>query len=462
MRRHEEWKVETHILSARGPTSSETRRRISSAALLVNVMARIPQGGASPVASRWPMRRVSTRVLPEPAPATTSRGLPRCTTAARCGRVSPSSSAAAVDPLDLVDEARGDALHQVVGQSGPVGRHGIVAGDGADDNGIGIGAPVAHHAHGADGRQHGEALPQLAVQAGPADLLDDDGIGVAQNLGPLPRDLPDDAHAQPGTGERLAPHDLVRQAELLAHRPRQVVGQATDVVVRLDVRCRVAARLDDVGVEGALHQEAGTLVTGALVTRHLLEDADEQLPDDLALALGIGHPLERREVAVGGLHVDQVHVELALEGVLDLVGLAGAHQPGVDEDTGELLADGLVDQRRRHGRVHTAAQRAQDPRRAHLSLHRGHLLLDDRDMGPARETPAGVEEEALEHLAAPLGVDHLGMELHPEDAALGVVEGGDRGVGTGRRGHETRRHLGDGVAVAHPHLGLRRPVDAQR
>ena len=94
MRRQAEWNVETHILSAVGPTRSATRLRISSAALLVNVMARIPHGGASPVAMRWAMRRVSTRVLPDPAPAMISSGPPRCSTAARWGMVRSSSSAA--------------------------------------------------------------------------------------------------------------------------------------------------------------------------------------------------------------------------------------------------------------------------------------------------------------------------------------------------------------------------------
>ena len=92
MRRQAEWKVDTHIRSARVPTSSTTRRRISSAALLVKVMARISHGAASPVASRWAMRRVSTRVLPEPAPATTSSGPPRCSTAARWGGFRSSTS----------------------------------------------------------------------------------------------------------------------------------------------------------------------------------------------------------------------------------------------------------------------------------------------------------------------------------------------------------------------------------
>src|SRR5690625_6801415 len=65
------------MLRATGPTSSWTRSRISVAALLVKVIARISPGMASPARSRCAIRRVSTRVLPEPAPATISSGLPR-------------------------------------------------------------------------------------------------------------------------------------------------------------------------------------------------------------------------------------------------------------------------------------------------------------------------------------------------------------------------------------------------
>jgi hypothetical protein len=44
--------VETHILRATGPTNASTRDRISSAALLVKVMARIWKGDTSLLAIR--------------------------------------------------------------------------------------------------------------------------------------------------------------------------------------------------------------------------------------------------------------------------------------------------------------------------------------------------------------------------------------------------------------------------
>ena len=88
------------------------------------------------------------------------------------------------------------------------------------------------------------------VQPGAADLLAHHGVGVAQDLEPLRGDLADDADREARARERLAPDDLVGQAELLADAPHLVleqqrsgstssksmsVGQAADVVVRLDL-----------------------------------------------------------------------------------------------------------------------------------------------------------------------------------------------------------------------------------
>ena len=64
-------------------------RFISRAALLVKVTARISLGRARPVARMWAMRTVSTRVLPVPAPASTSTGPSSVSTAIRCSGLSP-------------------------------------------------------------------------------------------------------------------------------------------------------------------------------------------------------------------------------------------------------------------------------------------------------------------------------------------------------------------------------------
>src|SRR4051795_8567026 len=91
MRAHAAWKVITHIDRVDRPRSSSTRSRISWAALFVKVMARISPARARSVCTSQAIRWVKTRVLPEPAPASTSSGPSGCVTASRCGGFNPAS-----------------------------------------------------------------------------------------------------------------------------------------------------------------------------------------------------------------------------------------------------------------------------------------------------------------------------------------------------------------------------------
>src|SRR3954471_13384408 len=201
-----------------------------------------------------------------------------------------------VDVAQLVDHARRDLLEQVVRQAGPVGGHRVVGGHRADDDDRAVGALVALDADRADVGQDAERLPELAVQAGLADLVLEHEVRVTQQVEALLRGLaPDDADREPGTRERLAPDQALGQAELCAdgadlvleeraqrldELELQVVRQAADVVVRLDRRrAGAAARLDDVRVQRALHEVLGVAELRGL----LLEDADELGADRLAL-----------------------------------------------------------------------------------------------------------------------------------------------------------------------------------
>ena len=77
------WKVAIHMPRVEG-TVAWILSRISAAALLVKVMAKILQGATPKSPTRWAIRWVSTRVLPEPAPANTSKGPSVHRTASRC------------------------------------------------------------------------------------------------------------------------------------------------------------------------------------------------------------------------------------------------------------------------------------------------------------------------------------------------------------------------------------------
>ena len=63
------WKVPTVSPWVPPGIRPSSRERISPAALLVKVTARIAHGGTRSTCVSQPMRLVSTRVLPEPAPA---------------------------------------------------------------------------------------------------------------------------------------------------------------------------------------------------------------------------------------------------------------------------------------------------------------------------------------------------------------------------------------------------------
>lgn len=81
MRTQREWKVLTIIWrAALRSTIWPTRSRISRAALLVNVTARMLLG-LMPRSTIWAMRQVTVRVLPVPAPARISTGPCRVCTA---------------------------------------------------------------------------------------------------------------------------------------------------------------------------------------------------------------------------------------------------------------------------------------------------------------------------------------------------------------------------------------------
>ena len=90
-RTQNEWNVESVGVESRRASASNaaTRSRISAAALLVNVTARMADGGTRRSVTICAMRWVMTRVFPLPAPARISSGPSVWLTASRCCGLSP-------------------------------------------------------------------------------------------------------------------------------------------------------------------------------------------------------------------------------------------------------------------------------------------------------------------------------------------------------------------------------------
>src|SRR3546814_16596524 len=115
-------------------------------------------------------------------------------------------------------------------------------------------------------------------------------------------------------------------------------------------------------------------------------------------------------------------VVMATEQADDLIGLTGAHQPVIDEHTGELLADRLMDQHRRDRRIDLARQPAD-----YAAL--ADLRSDFRDLGcanfsprPVARTPADMARVIGDEARAIGGLDALRVALQRVIAAIVVCE----------------------------------------
>ena len=166
-RAQSEWKVDSQTRLAASPMSASTRSRISCDALLVNVTASTWSGSACPSPMRYAMRKVMTRVFPEPAPARISTGPSRWSTASRCSGFS------------LSRKSMGEFI--IRRRRRRFGLEVRTEADGARaDGGLGIGIGIRD-------RDSGARLPALLERrAGGAD--DHLGHGGSQNLRFLPRD----------------------------------------------------------------------------------------------------------------------------------------------------------------------------------------------------------------------------------------------------------------------------------
>ena len=168
----------------------------------------------------------------------------------------------------------------------------------------------------------------------------------------------------------MAHDDLPRQAQFSAEFANLVLEQAAqrldqfelhflrqaaDVVMALDQRRRIATdrdRLDDVGIQRALCEKfcLADLACG------FLENIDERVADNLALCLGIGDATQFAYEQIRRVLVVELDLEIAAKNFFDNARLVGAQHAVVHKDAGQLLADGLVNERRRHAGIHTAAQ----------------------------------------------------------------------------------------------------------
>ena len=81
---------------------------------------------------------------------------------------------------------RAQTIEELVRQPRPARRHEVDGLDRAQRDHVVVAAAVAHDADRAHRQEHGEGLADLVVQPVRAQLLDEDRVGLAQQVGVLP------------------------------------------------------------------------------------------------------------------------------------------------------------------------------------------------------------------------------------------------------------------------------------
>ena len=131
-----------------------------------------------------------------------------------------------------------------------------------------------------------------------------------------------------------------------------------------------------------------------------------------------------------------------------------AQQAVVYENAGQVLADGTVQQHGGNGRIHATAQTQNDAVVTNLLLQLRHRGVHKRCRTPRLVATTGFHDEVLQHLRAVFRVEHFWVELHaPRLLALHLIGGNLHFIGR-RNDFKPCGNGSDGVAVAHPHLGV--------
>ena len=239
--------------------------------------------------------------------------------------------------LHLVGDAVADSSQDIVGDARPIGSHKVIRGNGTNGHQMIVGAMIAHYTHRLDTGKHAEELGHLFLVPILGHLVPQDPIRLLQHLDLIRSDLAQDSHAQTGAGERLAPHQLLGNAQHGTHLAHLVLKQVAQrlyqaqelhilrhlylIMMGFDGIRIPLAGLNAVRINGALGKVAQLILVTDLVPKHIKELG----ADDLALLLRVGDALQRLQKALLAVDPHKIHIKQGSKGLFYKIALVLAH-----------------------------------------------------------------------------------------------------------------------------------------
>ena len=160
--------------------------------------------------------------------------------------------------------------------------------------------------------------------------------------------------------------------------------------------------------------------------------------------------------------MDNIQTEVVTEHLHHLLAFVQTQQTVIDEDAGQLLTDGAMQQHGHHGGVDTAGETQDHLVTANLLANAGDGIVDDGGRRPQRFTTTDIFDEVLQHARSLTGVRHFRVELHAVETAGFVGHGGMGAARRRRGGDKAFRDRGNLVTMAHPDVQQRRAGLTQR
>ena len=342
-------------------------------------------------------------------------------------------------------ETRGQ---EVVGEAGPVGGHEVVGFDGADGDDVLVRPRVAHDADGLHRQQDGESLGDPTLEPGVLQLVEEDGVGLAEHVEAGGGHLAEAADSQPGAGERMAPDQGIGQTQLDA--------QPADLVLEQVAQGSISSKPSSAGSPPTLWWIL-IVAVGPSGSPPLSMTSGYNVPWARNRAPGIDRAASRktsmnvwpirRRFSCGSVTPSRAFrkgsaasttrssaSDAAPKRLGDRGPLAAAQKPRVDEDADDPRPEGPGQQRRADRRIDAAGQAANDPvGRPDPARELGQRTLDERPHRPGPGIAADPVEEVAQDQRAIGRVRHLGVELETVDRPVAVADRGDR---AGRRGRQ--------------------------